>query len=130
MKEGENQFDMLPMPRKDLPPITLGRYRVYRNEKEYAVVECASALEALQAVGLTEAYKIERDLYSNINVLNIRMMHPPVASADKAAVTEAVLPHVTEAVVALQDDTAVPPGAEQAGAEALSNSDVDKLLNG
>ena len=60
MKQIEQPFEELMIPRRELQNNSAMRYRVYRDTKSYKLVEAISALDALTRSGISKAYKIER----------------------------------------------------------------------
>lgn len=54
-------FESLAIPRKGLESGAVTRYRIYEDETKFTVVEAVTALEAFEASGLKNAYKIERE---------------------------------------------------------------------
>lgn len=85
-------FETLPIPQKGTPPTLAGSsYRVYKDAKEFVTVKAATALEAFEASGLKEAYKIERDRLDSHAVIGSGSWKekdaapPPAAAAAEAA---------------------------------------------
>lgn len=114
----KTEFVPLDLPKKGVAPAE-GRYRVYKDAKDFTVHEAKSALEALQASGLKTAHRIERDsaLASNlVDLKKIAAEAPPPAAA--AAAPAAATPPAAEEVK---------PGATD---QNLSGDQVDKLLKG
>ena len=58
--EHNKPFEQLRIPRKDLQ-LTITRYRVYSDAREFVTVEARTALEAIEASGIKNAYKIMKD---------------------------------------------------------------------
>lgn len=138
-------FEGLSLPRKDLALDLNRRYRLYRESGEIIAVDATTALEALQASGLTDVKRIERDSIDANNVLegevwkkdeqSVKNAESTVVSVDAAVQTapEGALQELpgTEKPspipeVALQEL----PAAEQPPQEPLSGDEVNKLLNG
>lgn len=121
-------FEALPMPRKDIPQPASGSYKVYKNAKEFVVVEAGSALEALQVSGVPLAYKIERESIDSIRVLGFtdwaQEPKPEVAKEAAPAAATTDTSQKETVLIPSQETAAAPPTAE-----ALSNDDVNKLLN-
>ncbi|MDE3059743.1 MAG: hypothetical protein KGJ06_01880 [Pseudomonadota bacterium] len=101
-------FEQLPIPRRELA-VSGNRYRVYKDAKDFMLVEALNALEAFKSSGLPQAYRIERDGIYLQNVLDLKTLAPLAAAPADAAVP------VAEAAAA--------PAAE------LSGDDVNKLLD-
>jgi hypothetical protein len=121
MKSTVNEsFEMLSLPKRDFPQLAMGNYRVYKNTSEFLLVAAGTALEAMQASGLTQVYKIERDHMDQHTVLSPNSWKAQVAVEEAAVVAPAV--EVAQPVAAAP----VEPAAEV----PLSNDDVNKLLNG
>ncbi len=123
-RKAEEPFEPLEIPRKELALAGVSRYRVYRNPDSYTIVEAENALEALKASGMKEAYRIMRDALYFMNVVktDIFATTPPADAQATVATEEAPAPVVQEAAAAPEK----PPVAE----EALSDSDVSRLLQG
>lgn len=118
MTRAAEPFETLPMPRKDIPQPASGSYRVYKNAKEFVVVEAGSALEALQVSGVQTPHKIERDSIDYIRVLS------PSAWDSFGPQTAAPVAEAKETV--LIESPAAPAAVPET---SLSNDDVNKLLN-
>lgn len=101
-----HSFESLLLPQKGPPQGFSVRYRVYKNGKEFMHVDAGTALEALKASGLTEAYKIERDTIDAATVIDTSTWVNPAVDA------------------ATQQ-----PVQENAPASPLSHDEVNKLLN-
>jgi|NOAtaT_6_FD_contig_21_4899243_length_623_multi_6_in_0_out_0_1 hypothetical protein len=127
----QGDFEALPMPRKNVPQLFGGSYRVYRSSRDYVVVEAGSALEALERSGLSMAHKIERESMDNISVLSAAAWRTgelsPRPHLQPEAAQSAPVPAVNEdpkETVMLEVAAADAAPAEQ----PLSNDDVEKLL--
>ncbi len=97
-------------------------YRVYSDHENFKVVAATSAQEAMENSGIKNPLKVEREtmlLYSLINLGG----NPSVGAASEP------LPSNSPAPAATTETTteAISENAEVAAA-ALSNNDVDKLL--
>lgn len=112
-------FETLPLPKRELPQWTASNYRVYKNVNEYVVIEASTALEAMQASGVTPVYKIERDGLNYITVLEPNTWKTEPAAEAQAIPAEAATPAAAEAAPAQAPVPETP----------LSNDDVNKLLN-
>ncbi len=126
----QSAFEALPMPRKNVPQLFGGSYRVYRSSRDFVVVEADSALEALERSGLHSAVKIERESMDNISVLSAAAWRTGVLSTppvQPAAPTEAApaADSMQEAKDTILLDV---PQTVPAGEQPLSNDDVEKLL--
>jgi len=76
----DNGFEQLPLARAEMPASLAGQYRVYSDHKTFKLVHAISAVGALEASGLMQAVKIEReDLYKQT------LIKPNFASAEPAA---------------------------------------------
>jgi hypothetical protein len=63
-------FEALSIPRQGLAPaVTNSSYRIYKDADNHVVIQAPSALEALQASGVTTAYKIQRETVSRSTVV-------------------------------------------------------------
>ncbi len=130
MTNNTEPFEELFIPRRETQGDSATRYRVYTDAKNYKLVEAVSALDAITNSGVARAYKIERHnpMGENIIHINISKNQPIQRAEAKAIVAEAapiaeeIAPPETSAEPSIQADT--PPAA------ALSNDDVEKLLNG
>lgn len=69
MNAPQTSFESLAIPRKDLPQV-VSKYRVYSNPQDYVVVDASTAIGALDASGLTNAYKITREDPMAYNLLD------------------------------------------------------------
>ncbi|MDX2113709.1 MAG: hypothetical protein SFW63_08275 [Alphaproteobacteria bacterium] len=118
------------MPRKNVPQLFGGSYRVYRSSRDFVVVEADSALEALERSGLHSAVKIERESMDNISVLSAAAWRTGVFSAPPAqtpAPTDAA-PAAASAQEAKDTILLDVPQTAPAADQPLSNDDVEKLL--
>ncbi|MDX1974413.1 MAG: hypothetical protein SFT92_01930 [Rickettsiales bacterium] len=70
MAKKDETFSELPFKRKALIPEHKSGYRIYRGVKDYVVVQAATAKEALELSGITDAYKIERHDMSSKSVVD------------------------------------------------------------
>ena len=111
----KKQFTPLDLPKKGVAPAD-GRYRVYKDAKEFTVVEAPSALQALQASGLKTAFRIERDGALASNLIDLKKL-PEAPAAKPAEAAKPAAPAAEE----------VKPGETD---KALSGEQVDKLLQG
>ena len=119
MAKPKEPFEELAMPRKDVPHLQSSRYRVYKNPKEFVTVEAISALEALQASGVKNPTRIERDLFQLASILELNSF-----GGDPQA--DAQLNDTPMAPAAAPEETA--PPAAPAADTPLSGDDVNKLL--
>jgi hypothetical protein len=127
MNQELQAFEALPMPRKDIPQPATGRYRIYKDARQYITVDADSALEALQQSGVGNAVKIERESIDYIRVMHASEwsnMDMPQTMAPQAQPMPQVVPENMPAPQA----TAAEPQAIASDAP-LSNDDVSKLLN-
>lgn len=122
------------IPRREMPHLLAGHYRVYKDEKNYATVKAESALEALQITGMKQAYRIEREaLYTN-NVLSLSALQQSAEIAETiAAASAAALAAVTATDAATETTPAVaevvvPPAAVPPASGPLSSDQVDQLM--
>lgn len=127
-------FEKLPLPRKVQAQSSSGKYRVYSDATNFKQVDAASALEALQASGLKEAYRIERDSINNkVTIETLAEEKPAEAAkpAQTAAPAASAPAEQTVAAPAAAAAPAAPPEAKPATPQApLSKDDVNKLLDG
>lgn len=107
-------FEALPIPRKDPSRTGNARYRVYKDADNFSLVVAETALEALKASGLEQAYRVERDSIDSVAVLDMKAWAALTEMADKPA------------PAASPDAAAAPPPKAE---DPLSNDDVNKLLN-
>lgn len=64
----EKPFEDLQIKRKSLPDVLVG-YRVYRDAKNFIIVQAPTAAAALTQSGIANAFKIERELVDDINIV-------------------------------------------------------------
>jgi len=118
-------FKTITYPRKETLGTPLNRYRVYKDYKNFILIEAENAQAALQASGLKDVQRIIRDNLSLNTIITFGQMSN--SSADKPDNENS--PAVKETAAS---DAA--PAQQQAAAGAddapLSNDDVDKLLKG
>lgn len=100
-------FETLPIPQKGIPNSSVTRYRIYKNDKEFVVVQAATALEAFEASGVKDAVKIERERLDAQSVLGMETWKQEPAANAPAADAAA---HAAEA------PAAAAPAAEKAPA--------------
>jgi hypothetical protein len=100
-------FQALDIPRRLIPAFAMPRYHVFTNPKKFTIVEAENAQVALVKSNITNAYKIEYRAVIFDNIL----------AAEK-----------TETEIAAEDNSAAEDNAP-AEEKALSNDDVEKLLN-
>jgi len=91
----EEVFENLSIPKKELSGLPVGRYRVYKDASNYVNVAADTAMQALEACGFKDVYKVERDRLDAHNLLNIEEWKN-LQSAPKAAT-----PAATEEVAQL-----------------------------
>jgi len=128
MKDKKEPFESLTLPHREVPQLTLSRYRVYKNAKDYVLVEAGNAMEALKTSGLAQATLIERDIFFSNNVLSVQTLEEksPAASPPAAEPAAAAAP-----VPEPKQADAAPAQTSPAVAETpLSNDEVNKLLQG
>lgn len=124
----DRTFESLSLPHKEVPHLVGTRYRVYSDSKNYTLVEAGSALEAIQASGMKNVHKVLRDTIMLNTLLD-------VATVTGSATPP--MPQVSKSMADNAENTA--QGEEGAGsiaaaaaaaadAKALSNDEVDKLL--
>jgi hypothetical protein len=145
MKQTTEPFEELMIPRRDLPVSSAIIYRVYSDYKNFELVEASSALEAMENSKIKNVYKIKRHdpleenvIHMNRDVKNIIKDNviTPLPQAEISPVSEPVqvaeVAEVVEPAVAPEPIAEEPVAVESASSEpaALSNEDVDKLLNG
>jgi hypothetical protein len=121
-RKKHEEFESLALPRKEVPHLMGTHYRVYSDHENFKVVAATSAQEAMENSGIKNPLKVEREtmlLYSLINLGG----NPSVGAASEP------LPSNSPAPAATTETTteAISENAEVAAA-ALSNNDVDKLL--
>jgi hypothetical protein len=142
MKQTTEPFEELLIPRKDLPVSSAIIYRVYSDHKNFELIEAASALDALAGSKIRNVYKVRRHDPLGDNVIQLNRIISDVSadsSSVKVEVSEVaaspqqevipsveVAPLVVEAVESVVE-TSTPVSTEPA---ALSNDEIDKLLNG
>lgn len=71
MNHSEQNFEELIIPRKDLQDIAVSRYKVYKDVKDYILVEASSALDALKKSGINSVYKVQRYDPMDENVIHM-----------------------------------------------------------
>ena len=60
METHTGNFEQLPLAKSTIVVASAGHYRVYSDKKSFKLVEADSAVHALEASGLIQAFKIER----------------------------------------------------------------------
>lgn len=91
MKQAEQNFEELIIPRKELGESFSTHYRVYSSPRSYKIVSASSALEALTVSGVGRAYKIERHNPLGDNVIQIGQVAALFASNDRGKTDSAVI---------------------------------------
>lgn len=133
MKQNEEPFEELIIPRRDMQISAATVYRIYSDYKNFQLVEAGSALEAISMCGNQNVYKIKRHDPLGDNVIHLNQAVRPIITQNQIitvdnAVAEKAVQEQAENTEVSEEQTAV---ASQAAAEApLSNDDIDKLLNG
>jgi hypothetical protein len=117
-------FESLALPRKDVPHLMGSHYRVYSDYANFKVVAAENAQEAMENSGIQNPVRVARDtilLYSLLN-LGANVSAEEISATPPANDTApiATAPTVTEEA----------PASTEAPAAALSNNDVDTLLQG
>lgn len=140
MTQEPEPFEELSLPRRNLDNLSELRYRVYKDAKNYEVVEAVSALDALQKSSIAKAYKIERHNPLADNVLHLSVIRQLQGINDEDIIDS----HVSEILQETPAHHAHAPVSDIVKAIAehdekveealadpapLSNEDVDKLLN-
>mgnify|MGYP003392965386 CR=1 FL=1 len=135
MKQSEEPFEELIIPRREMQISTATIYRIYSDYKNFQLVEAGSALEAIAMMGNKNVYKIKRHDPLGDNVIHLNQAVRPIAVqnhniAVDNMVVENTIP-VQEAAAITEVSEEQTAAASQAAAETpLSNDDIDKLLNG
>ena len=62
-------FEDIAIPSKDIP-YEGKRYRVYKNEREFILVNAASALEAIRNSGIQNIYKLDLESLDKMRVMD------------------------------------------------------------
>ncbi len=136
-------FEHLPLARAESSAVLDGAYRIYTDAKNYTTIQAASAIEALEMSGIHYAFKIKRENLYACNLLNPKSWDKavPLPAENMMAASAPVENIAVEAVAevaaeSVSEPVAEAPAVEAAAAEAaeapaaLSNDDIDKLLNG
>jgi|GEM_PF-4566539 len=130
-------FKDLALPRKDLPVVAQSRYLVYKDAKEFIIVDAANAKEALAASGLTDVYRIKRENRLLNNILSFALTGrdsatpkeaPKVEASEPVAPPETAPPAEPATAAEPPPPVAEPPKPEDSA--ALSNEEVSNLLKG
>ncbi len=142
-EENKEPFEELFIPRKDLQLSSAMVYRVYRDRKNFELVEAASALDAMAACKNKKIYKIQRHDPLGFNVIHLNQvlnqdfigsMEPESADnySEDQPPQKPEEPVAAAPVQAAPEPPPAPPPAAEPAAEsrALSNEEIDKLLNG
>lgn len=142
-EENKEPFEELFIPRKDLHLSSAMVYRVYRDNRHYELVEAASALDAMAACKNKKIYKIQRHDPLGFNVIHLNQVLNQDFIGDiepdsKSEYSEpSALPQepVEAAPAKIASEPPAPPPAPPAAeapaeSRALSNEEIDKLLNG
>lgn len=151
MKNTE-QFEELFIPRRELHISDSMIYRVYRDNRNFELIEAPSVIEALSKSKIRNAYKVERHDPMADNVIHLKQVlggdiqdeEPIVKPVEKIAEAAKVLPQekITEPEPVSNEAVAVAAEVEKEQAEPvetaaktdgdvpLSNDEVDRLLNG
>ncbi|MEK6745992.1 MAG: hypothetical protein AABY33_03060 [Pseudomonadota bacterium] len=133
MKQNEEPFEELIIPRRDMQISAATVYRIYSDYKNFQLVEAGSALEAIAMCGNQNVYKIKRHDPLGDNVIHLNQAVLPIITQNQIiavdnVVTEKAMQEPAENTEVSEEQTAA---ASQAAAETpLSNDDIDKLLNG
>lgn len=145
MKTTEVSFEELYIPHRELQNPSAVCYRVYRDEKNYELLEAVSALAALTQSGIEKPYKIERHNPLGNNIIHLKNANniligggiaaQSINSSAESSIPEIalntmpnVIPEAVPEIIPEQAiETTVITNPEPIG---LSNADVDKLLNG
>jgi|GEM_PF-1844079 len=140
MKQTEQVFEELYIPRKQLHDAVTLRYRVYNDARNYKLVEAGSALEALTRSGITKAYKIERHNPLGENVIQIAQVSNMFAQA--AAPLPYAVEEAASAPTTLATETLAPATVEEEADEhetveisvpkeaVINNEGINNALNG
>ena len=151
MKNTTESFEELIIPRKDLHISDAMLYRVYSDRKNFELIEAVSALDAIGQSKIKDVYRVERHDPMANNVIHLRqvlgglphvennipenkIVETPVAQEvvvePSAPVSEPIAKVEPENIpVAATPEPQPEVSASEAGA-ALSNDEVDRLLNG
>ena len=138
MKETAQPFEELYIPRKDFSHSSGMMYRVYKDQKNFQVVEAMSALDALAQSNVKQAYKIVRHnpMDNNVlqlnQVLNIENMNvsETLSTNDSEKIAEASASVEQKIPEPASEAVSAPAPEPSAGQGALNNDEIDKLLNG
>ena len=120
----EHLFEGLSLPRKELPVASKSRYRVYKNSKDFVLIEAENAKAALHTSGLKDATRIERENIYLTNILTVALTGID-SDAPKEQVTEQ--PTIPEAAPPTESAAATEP-PKTGEAAPLSSEEVNKLL--
>lgn len=144
MKQNEQPFEELIIPRREMQVSTTTIYRVYSDHKNFQLVEAGSALEAMSIIGNKSVYKIKRHDPLGDNVIHLNYAMRPISAQNQNVIHNVAVENVTaEAAppVPAAPEANPEPSKEQvaeasqaaaatAAETPLSNDDIDKLLNG
>lgn len=146
MKQTTEPFEELAIPRRDFSISSDMVYRVYKDRRNFEIVEAESALDALARSKIKNAYKIERHDPLGCNVIHLSQVisqqvppseelvpddHSKIQEQPQEIVESVVAdaePVATPESTAVVQETESPPASGEPA--ALSNDDIDKLLNG
>lgn len=142
-EENKEPFEELFIPRKDLQLSASVVYRVYRDSRNYELVEAASALDAMAASKNKKIYKIQRHDPLGFNVIHLNQVlnQDFIGNMEPESQTEYSEPEAQkpvesapvkdpEPVAAAPEPVAAAAPEAPAESRALSNEEIDKLLNG
>lgn len=148
MKNTTEPFEELLIPRKDLHISAAMIYRVYSDKKNFELIEAVSALDAMAQSKIKNVYKVERHDPMASNVIHLRQVlggfpsaennipeskvEIPVAQEVAVETPEpvSVLSVEPENIVATSTPEPQPEISAPVADAALSNDEVDRLLNG
>lgn len=117
-------FRDLALPRKEVALASASRYRVYKNAKEFVVVDAANAKEALAGSGFDKAVRIEKESIHQVNVLTLSALQ------DRESDIAPAQPEASAPADSASPPAQAAPAQAAPQEQALSNDDVDKLLQG
>jgi len=155
MKNNTENFEELVIPRKDINLSSAAFYRVYRDNRYFELIEAVSALDAISKSKIDNIYKVERHNPMAGNVIHfsqaakqdakhgdstnfsasdnekstfseqnlessvgdVKIEEKPVENKEAAEIAEVQVSDAASSVVANEQS-------------ALSNDEVDRLLNG
>ena len=127
-EETQAPFEELVIQRREMLNMSDIRYRVYENAHSFKLIEGKSALEALRNSGIKKAYKIEKHNPLGESIIELSVIEAILGFDDKKNEAPPTIINVAEQKEEVLLDITPPVRDEQVA--ALSNDDINKLLNG